>query len=180
MQITLVRHGQTDYNNAKILQGVSNIPLNDTGRKQATTLKQRLKDTNFDICFSSPLIRAMETAMILVGDRVEIIRDNRLIERNLGQLEGKDVSLYNSKKYWDYNFNSNDLDVESIQTIFKRCEEFLSYISEKYKDKSVLVVSHGAVTRALYHIISNTSKNSNMLKLKVDNCFCETLEYKDK
>ena len=47
--------------------------------------------------------------------------------------KGKDVSLYNSKKYWDYNLNSNDLDVESIQTIFKRCEEFLSYISEKYK-----------------------------------------------
>ena len=178
MQITLVRHGQTDYNNAKILQGVSNIPLNDTGRKQATTLKQRLKDTNFDICFSSPLIRAMETAMILVGDKTEIRKDKRLIERGFGKLEGNTIDNYDSKKYWNYTLNCSDDNIEPIQDLFERCESFLSYLKENYNDKNILVVTHGATLRALHHIIKNTDRNSNLLNFKIGNCYFETLEVK--
>ena len=64
-------------------------------------LKTKIKDEKIDICFSSPLVRAFETAMILVGDKVEIKKDPRLIERNLGKLEGKDRSTYDFLKYWD-------------------------------------------------------------------------------
>ena len=96
MKITIVRHGETDYNKNNILQGRSNISLNDAGRRQCKRLKYKLKDEKFDICFSSPLVRAVETAMILVGDRVEIKIDDRLIERNLGNYEGKEVTGYDS------------------------------------------------------------------------------------
>lgn len=170
MDITLVRHGETDYNKKKLLQGSSNIPLNDIGREKCYELKEKLKDKHYDICFSSPLMRTMETAMILVGDRVLIEKDNRLIERSLGELEGKAHKLYNPKKFWNYKLNSKDNGVECVQSIFKRCNDFLNELDEKYKDKSILIVSHSAIIKTIYHIINNTDLYSDLSIPKINNC----------
>ena len=84
MKIVLVRHGKTDKNSEGVMQGVSNHMLNDSGRRQCQKLRNELKDEHFDVCYMSPLVRCVETAMILVGERVPIIPDKRLIERNIG------------------------------------------------------------------------------------------------
>lgn len=63
--------------------------------------------------------------MIIVGDRVEIKEDDRLIERYLGNFEGKDKKEYDPNIYWDYDLNSNSEEVEAIQDIFKRCNSFV-------------------------------------------------------
>ena len=68
--ITLVRHGQTEQNYQNILNGRSNDLLNDTGRRQCQKLREQLKDVHFDFCYMSPLVRTVETAFILIGDRV--------------------------------------------------------------------------------------------------------------
>ena len=68
----------------------------------------------------SPLVRCVETAFILVGDRVEMIRDDRLIEREMGELEGRPREEYNVYRYWDYDLNTSDRGVEPIQDVFKR------------------------------------------------------------
>lgn len=180
MKITLVRHGQTEYNYQNRLQGTSNIPLNDTGRRQCYKLKEKMKNEKFDICFSSPLVRAVETAMILVGDKVQIINDNRLKEREIGNLEGKEKSLYDKNKYWDYYLNCNNEGVEPIQDIFIRCNDFLNYIFENYKKKSILIVSHGAITRAIHHILHNTDLKSDLINFDIDNGYNETIIIKDK
>ena len=73
MKITLVRHGQTESNYNEICQGSTNILLNDTGRRQCQKLRDKIKDKKYDVCYMSPLVRAVETAMILIGDRVEIV-----------------------------------------------------------------------------------------------------------
>jgi len=180
MIIYLVRHGETDANKNKVMQGRSqNLQLNENGIRQATNLKNKLKDIKFDVCFTSPLIRAWSTAMILVGDRVEIKEDERIIERYLGNIEGKDVSFYNSKKYWDYNLNSDEEDVEKIQDIFKRCNSFIDNLKKNYnEDDTILVVSHGAVTRCLHHILKKSDVNKNLLNFKIENCYCEEYELK--
>lgn len=180
MVIYLVRHGETDANKNKIMQGqTQNLQLNETGIRQATNLKNKLKDIKFDACFTSPLIRAWSTAMILVGDRVEIKEDKRLIERYLGNLEGKDRKTYNASKYWDYSLNSNDEDVESIQDIFKRCNSLINDLKDKYNNNdTILIVSHGAVTRCLHHIIKNSDLNTNLLDFKIENCYCSKYELK--
>ena len=79
MKITIVRHGQTESNFEGIMQGRSNHLMNDTGRRQCQKLRDKLKDKHFDVCYMSPLVRCVETAFIIVGDRVEMIRDDRLI-----------------------------------------------------------------------------------------------------
>lgn len=176
MKITLVRHAQTDQNYEGILQGRANNLLNDTGRRQCQKLREKLKDVSFDLCYMSPLVRTVETAFILVGDRVETFPDDRLLERNLGELEGKSHDLYDAKKYWDYDLNCSDLGVEAVQDIFKRCEDFLDYVTKKHPNGHILVVTHASPLRALRHLILHHDLHSNLLDKEFDNCYCETFE----
>ena len=176
MKITLVRHAQTENNFMRKMQGRSNELLNDTGRRQVLMLKMKLDSKKYDKCYSSPLIRCMETALVLVGDRVEIIRDDRLIEREIGFYEGRNADEYNAYKYWDYDLNKNDNGVEAIQDLFKRCEDFLSDIKSKYKNESIIIVTHSAVYRALRHLILNHELSGKMLDGRIENCSFEEFE----
>ncbi len=92
MKLYLVRHGQTDYNLKNLLQGSTDNPLNDTGRQQAHQLASMLADIPFDIIYSSPLKRALETAEIIRESNVNrppIVLDERLREIDMGEWEGK-------------------------------------------------------------------------------------------
>lgn len=178
MRITLVRHGQTEANYLGKIQGLKNNLLNDTGRRQCQKLREKLKDKHYDVCYMSPLVRTVETAMILVGDRVELIPDRRIIERDMGLLDDRPHSEYDAKKYWNYEINCNDLEVEAIQDIFKRCQDFLNYISGKHKDDDILIVTHSAVFRALRHLILDHELTGNLLDIGIDNCYCEEFDLK--
>ncbi len=175
MKVTIVRHGQTEYNHLGKLQGISNIPLNDTGRRECAKIKYNLKNEHFDICFTSPLIRTVETAMILVGDRVEIKIDDRLIERDFGKLEGTDFKDYDGVKHWDYNLNLGDNGIEPVQDIIKRTKDFVEYLKQNYNNQSILIVTHGSIVRALHHILHNTDLNSELCNFTIGNCYVETI-----
>lgn len=177
MKITIVRHGQTEENYESIMQGRSNNLMNDTGRRQCQRLRDKLKDKKFDYCYTSPLVRCVETAFILIGDRVEMIRDDRLIERDLGELEGKARELYDINKYWDYELNSSYLGVESVQNIINRSKEFLDYIKAKYDDNnSILIVTHGGVFRSLRILLNNKKLTGNLYDENIENCFYQEFE----
>lgn len=176
MVITLVRHGQTDANYLEKIQGLKNNLLNDTGRRQCQRLREQIKDKKYDVCYMSPLVRTVETAMILIGERVEMIPDKRLLERDMGLIEGKDRNLYDAKKYWDYDLNCTDDEIEGVQEIFKRCQDFLDYIFEKYDDDtSILIVSHGAVIRALHYLLKKVNLSTNLLDVDIGNCYYEEI-----
>ena len=68
MKILLVRHGETDYNKNKLIQGHSDIELNETGRDQARNAGQKLTEYDIDFAFSSPLKRAVETARLMLDN----------------------------------------------------------------------------------------------------------------
>ena len=177
MKITLVRHGETDFNKEGKIQGLSNNLLNDTGRRQCCDLRMRLSDQHFDFCYMSPLARTVETAMILIGDRVEMIPDKRLIERDMGDIEGNSRELYAVDKFWDYNLNSGDQNIEKIQDIFERCRDFLDYVIKKHPGKDILIVSHGAPVRAMHHILRKSNLTGNLRDINIKNCYCETIEF---
>jgi len=74
----IMRHGRTDWNARKKMQGRTDIPLNEEGRQMAIKAGEECKDVHFDICYCSPLIRARETAELVLGDReVPILTDAR-------------------------------------------------------------------------------------------------------
>lgn len=176
MIVYLVRHGETDYNKKGIVQGQLPIRLNKTGQSECMALRRKLNDVNFDYCFTSPLVRTFETAMLIVGHRVLIKRDDRLTERGLGKLEGKSIKGYQIEKLWDYKLNYTYDDIERIQDLFKRCNEFVCYLKENYSDKTILVVSHSSVIRCLHFILTNSDLNSDLTRFKVENCHLEKIE----
>ena len=177
MKIILVRHGQTESNYEGIMQGRVNNLMNDTGRRQCQKLRDKLIDTKIDYCYMSPLVRCVETAFILIGDRCEMIKDDRLIERDLGELEGKKRDLYDKDKYWNYELNSNDLGVEPVQSVISRCEKFLNYIKDKYdKDTTILVVTHSAPYRALKLLLNETPLTGELYGKNIINADYEEFE----
>lgn len=173
MKLILVRHGQTDWNKKGIMQGKTDVPLNETGKNQALEVKNRLKNRKIDICFSSPLKRAIMTAKIITD--IDILIDERLVERYMGFLEGKPRNLYKAENYYDLKLNSSKYEVESIKDLLSRANEFICNIKEKYSDKTILVVSHGATIRALHYIITGYDEKTNFLEKKIPNC--SILEY---
>lgn len=173
MKIAIVRHGMTEENYLRKIQGRYNSLLNDSGRRACMRLKEQIKDKEFDYCYMSPLIRCVETAIILVGDRVETIPDKRLIERDMGEFERKEIDSYDRAKYWNYSLNCSEQNVEPVQDIFKRCSDFLDYIKEKHKGQSILIVTHSAPARVIHHLLLNSDKNSNLLDVDIKNCYYE-------
>lgn len=172
MNLYIVRHGETDYNKMGLMQGMSNIPLNSKGKYQALEVREKLNDVDIDLVIISPLVRAKETASIIMGKRsVKTITDSRIIERKMGVLEGKDRSLYDAKKYWNYKLNYHNSDnVERLSDLFLRTKLFLDDIKNKYPDKNILVVSHAATIRALHFNIVGFNEDDNLLKFSVENC----------
>lgn len=172
MILYTTRHGQTDNNLKGIIQGIIDTPLNETGIEEAEELKNKLKDINFDLVISSPLKRAMDTAKIIIGSKnIPIIIDDRIVERNAGDFEGKSHLGYDHIKAWNYKLNSDlDANVERVQDIFKRVNIFLNDIKEKYSNKTILIVAHEAVLRALHYSIIGFNEDDDLKSLKIDNC----------
>lgn len=159
-----IRHGQTDWNKEKRLQGSTDIPLNETGIEQAHLAAENCKDLPIDIIISSPLERAYKTAEIVNKDfDVEIIQDDRLSEKNYGIFEGK---LLIERDEWakeviaktpDVELEANGFpvieDAEPYEDFVYRVEEALNEYLEKFEGKNIMIVAHAGVFRALHRAI---------------------------
>lgn len=169
MKLYIVRHGQTDYNLKGLLQGVSDINLNEEGIRQAKKLGEEFKDKNIDLIISSPLKRAIETAHYL-NLNCPIFLDDRVIERKLGSYEGKPRSLYDYDKYMNYNLNSKDNGVEGLQQLLERVTKFLNYLKINYKDSKIVVVTHGAVMKVIPYYFDKIPEDGIIKSKTIDNC----------
>lgn len=168
MEIYVVRHGETGYNKMGLLQGNTNIPLNENGKKQAFNAKNALKNISFDVVISSPLLRAFETAQIIAPNHI-IKTDSRLIERYLGSYEGKPSRIYNQTQYHDYKENCIDQGVEGICNLIERVRNFMDELREKYPDQTILLVTHGGWINALLYYFKPIPENGKLEQLKLGN-----------
>lgn len=158
MKIYLTRHGQTNLNKAKLMQGLTDEPLNETGRNQAGLAHEKVKDIKFDAVFASPLDRAIETASIIAGiPRNQVITDKRIIEVDFGKYEKKSYFKLGPAMtlYWALPevFPCPE-SVENISSMVKRSEDFLSELTTKDYE-NVLIVCHGGIIRALCGVLEN-------------------------
>lgn len=105
MKIYVLRHGQTNWNVNKRIQGKQDIELNEIGIKQAYEAKEKFNLLNIDLIMCSPLKRTKKTAEIINQDKnVHIIYKKELIERDLGEFEGKNCK---TEKGDIYNYYAN-------------------------------------------------------------------------
>lgn len=177
MKILLTRHGQTDWNVLRKVQGRTDIELNETGIKQAEIAKEKLKNYDIDLIISSPLKRAQKTVEIIGKDKnIPIIIDEALIERAFGKYEGQHPEGIEFDEIWNYKLNKKYDEAEGIEELFDRVNNFLDGIQEKYKDKTVLLVTHGGVTVPIRAYFEGIPEKMEVLKgLGIENC--EIKEY---
>ena len=166
MKLYLIRHGETEWNTYKKLQGITDIPLNENGEALAKVTGEGMKDIPFDVIFTSPLKRAYRTAELVRGDReIEIIPEERIREICFGDCEGH---IYKEEGYNmpvpDFNFFFTQTDCyktppngESIESLLERTKDFLDELKSRkeLQDKTILISSHGAAVRAM---LSNIEK----------------------
>ena len=173
MKIYLVRHGQCESNVVGRYNFVDE-DINETGIKQAKDLGEKIKDINYDIVISSPLVRALHTAEIINVNNKDLITDDRLVERKHGSLEGKSVDVTDREEYWNYYTSVKYGTEEEIPVLCNRVKEFLDEL--KTKDyKSVLIVAHSGVSKAFYIYFNGIPEDGKMLNLGLKNT--EVKEY---
>ncbi len=124
-KLFIVRHGQTDWNIKRLMQGSKDIELNEVGIKQANDLKEIIDLNEIDIVLCSPMKRTRKTAEIIVSDNFEIIYNDYLKERSFGEYEGHFCDDDLVLKQWDYNLNDSSKNSESIQDCLRRAKNFL-------------------------------------------------------
>ncbi len=150
MNLYVIRHGQTEWNVLKKMQGSADIPLNEKGIEQAYITKEKLKNINIDIVFCSPLKRARKTAEIISDNNdLEIVIADELTERCYGEFEGISKSAFDYNEFWSYNKNKNYVKAENIQSFFDRVYKFLDKLKDKYSDKNILIVTHAGVVKVI-------------------------------
>lgn len=146
VNVYLLRHGQTDYNaQGNKYCGRTDLPLNEKGRKQAEELRDQLQGMQFDGIFSSPLLRARDTARIVTGQDAQ--PDARLIEIDFGQWEGKIRAEFDPESWENWERDPENTKAgktgESGAEVLARVEEFFSELSPG----NYLVVAHNGVNR---------------------------------
>ena len=173
MKIYLVRHGQCE-SNVIGRYNFTDEDINETGIKQAEDLRERIKDIDYDIVISSPLLRARHTAKIINAKEKEIIIDERLEERKHGSLAGRTFENIDREEYWYYYSDIKYGTEERIPDLCKRVKEFLDEL--KTKDyKSVLIVAHSGVSKAFYVYFNGIPEDGKLLNLGLKNT--EVKEY---
>ena len=175
MKLYVVRHGETIWNVENRVQGITDIPLTDQGRLDATLLKDLVKDINIDVVISSPLGRAIETAKILTDGKLPINTDDRIKERDWGLNEGANIDEVDRWDCWDVILNTRVQNIESIQDFMYRVSNFLEDIKVRYKDKNVLVVTHSAVIRVIHYMLGTIPEDGDLTRMDIPNL--RILEY---
>lgn len=172
MKVYIARHGQTTTNLLKF-HALEDDDLTEVGIKQAEELRDKIKDMNFDIIISSPLVRTKHTTKIINSNNIKVIYDDRIKERDPGSLSGKSRESENRDEYWNYYSNIQYGTSEKIQHLFDRVFDFLDEL--KTKDyESVLIVAHSGVSKA-FNAYFEGIQDGKLLNRGLKNC--EIKEY---
>ncbi len=155
MMVYIIRHGETDMNARAVMQGWTDEPLNQSGRDLAALTGRAMRGVHFDGCFSSPLIRAKETAEIVLresGNDIPVITDDRLREIGFGVMEGKKLDewgeaglLFFTDPFRFEGFPNG----ERVQDVCRRNQDFLQELAARGDGKTYLIGSHGCALRAM-------------------------------
>lgn len=185
MKLTLIRHGETNANDNKLIQGWTDNPLNEVGINQSRRLQTFFMTVGerFDVVLSSPLKRAYDTAKFALSHvkDLNIIVDYHFMERDFGVFEGKDA-LSMLPVILEKNFTYKGYEDDKI--LLKRIENGLIHIYEKYEGKNIIIFCHSHVIKS-FLIMADPKKynyrtfidNASIHKLTYDGDKLKVLEF---
>ena len=173
--IYIIRHGQTELNSRKVLQGRSDHPLNERGIAQAQEAAEKLRSVSFDAVYSSPLIRAVRTAKIVVPE-LEPILDERLIEMEYGPYEGMGLDALTPEVrtfFSDFVHNPAPEGMEQLSSVVRRAGAFLE---ERCRTGgNILISTHAIAMKGMLEYLTPASGGSYWSKY-IGNCAVYTAE----
>lgn len=159
MVVYFIRHGETDFNKKSLIQGRIDIPLNETGIRQAQMAAEyfRKRKVCFDRVYSSPLVRAVKTASVVSGWEMQDIRtDVRVQELAFGTAEGMDFHTLPENVMNLFTRPAAYVPPEGAEPLDElqdRCQSFLDELAELPEREPdvqmVLVATHGAALRGI-------------------------------
>lgn len=180
--VYIIRHGQTDVNLQKKLQGRSDIPMNDTGRAQAGVIRDYFAENEivFDKAWSSPLARAVETAKIVIGGTIPVLTDDRLTEMDYGPYEG--ISFANPPKeivtfFSDFVHNPAPEGMETLASVVERAGDFIESIRNT-PAKTILISTHAIAMKGILEYLTPDSNGMYWSK-HIGNCSIYRVEIHD-
>ena len=189
MLIYVIRHGETSWNVLRKLQGHQGADLDEKGVRLAEITGEALKDVPFDICYTSPLIRARHTAEILLkGREIPIILEPRIMEIGFGEWEGlccapgrMEMPEEEFQKFYrdPFHFGAPP-GGESIRQVCERTADFYQELIHKkgFENKTVLVSTHGCASRAFLNNVYANKEDYWHGGVPM-NCAVNILEVKD-
>ena len=158
--IYIIRHGKTELNKKNVLQGRSDHPLNDEGIMQAQEAAAKLQGVTFDHVFTSPLIRAIQTAEIVAEGKEPVI-DDRLIEMDYGPYEGSDLKNPSPEIiafFSDFVHNPAPEGMEQLSSVVTRAGEFIESI--RGLKGNILISTHAIAMKGILEYLTPESKGS--------------------
>ena len=167
--IYIIRHGQTDMNNRKVLQGRSDHPLNDAGIAQAQKAAYELRHISFIKVYTSPLKRAIQTAEILAPNAHAVI-DDRLIEMDYGPYEGADLNHLPPEIltfFSDFAHNPAPEGMEQLSSVVERAGIFLKEIRDQ--EGNILISTHAIAMKGILEYLTPGSGGAYWSKY-IGNC----------
>lgn len=187
MKIYIIRHGETKWNVQRRLQGASDTELNEKGRALAEITGEALKEVPFYCCFTSPLKRAKDTALLaLKGRDIPIYEEKRIQEISFGVWEGQDSALLPGEMLDNFFHHPEKYKApeggEEIREICARTKAFWEELTarEELRDKTILVASHGCAVRALLQNVYEDAGTESFWHGQVPpNCSVNIVEIKD-
>lgn len=158
--ISTMRHAHTQYNAEKRYAGTIDIPLSPVGIRDAQKAAAKLAGVDFDVVITSGQKRAYQTAEILVGEKVPIVRNELCNERRFGIMEGL---TWDDIQYLDPPIlmirvgadlhTVNPRGGEPFEEVWERAKRFRRFVFEKYAGSNVLVVSHGVFLQMFHGVL---------------------------
>jgi uncharacterized phosphatase len=159
--ICLIRHGETEWNAVRKLQGSTDIPLNETGIQQAQECREFLKTKKWDVIITSPLLRAKQTAIIInEALKLPFFEMEDFKERHYGAAEGM-TKQERLEAFQDKNYPNQ----EDLLSLNKRVMAGIDKFYQNHPGKKVLLVAHGAVINSILSTLSNGEIGSGKTRL---------------
>jgi 2,3-bisphosphoglycerate-dependent phosphoglycerate mutase len=158
LRIYLARHGETDWNAERRLQGATDTALNSTGRQQAAKLAERLKGVRLDAVYSSTLRRSRDTAELVRGE-VPLKSLAGLNERRIGKFEGKKLDRNSDPATaQEYPKRSRDPDDEldggeSLNQFYERVRATFGDIRSQHISGAILIVAHAITNQMILRVV---------------------------
>lgn len=164
MKLYVIRHGQTNLNKEDKYNCRYDEDINEEGIRQAKLAGEKVKELDIDYIICSPMLRTKHTAEIINVNKLKITYDDRLMEREGGILTCKPIDDYYYDGYYNYYDERKIEGLETLKDMFRRVHSLLDEIKAKYMGQNVLLVTHGAVARAIQFYFEELPKDGKILK----------------